>query len=778
MTHSHTIADERGRTGFDWGEHFGAKTIAERFGDCPFLALRKELRTELYRVQLFQRRHPGDDPLPPPEIIDAEPAAPLPAHVAGSVIWGGAIATRAEARELERAAEVPILMYHSVAESGPPELSRFRVSPAMFREHLRFLRRHGYHSIPLGEWASSIANGKPLPGRPVVITFDDGYRDFITHAAPLLEAADFRATVFVVAGKVGAAADWDTTSWPPLPLMGWDDLRDLRGRGFEIGSHTSSHADLRALSEEDILRDSQSARAILREQLGCDVDIMALPWGWTDARIRIALARAAFRAAVTTQDGRSSLYSDPLHLPRIEVTGNDDADSFARLLKAGRRAPDGEAFQPALDPDANVELVSLRERLRGAESEATSERDRAEIAEKALRTERARAEFAETEAALQRMLAEEAGRHALHEAGRADAAQEKLDQTLTRLEAIESSTTWRATAPFRSCFSTRPRLARLARRSLKLAWWTASLQLPEKVRERLRRRRAGPACDALPAGAPSVESLTESLPTTEESPPIELPDAAAVQPPTFSTLGASLLSGIPMIVFSFNNTAYLRSMIAQLRARNLSNITVIDNASHAPGMQEYLSELAKETKVVRLSENIGPHYVFLCESAYRWLPDVFCLTDPDLSFGPDLPGNFLEELAELTERLKVGKAGFALDISDRDAMRDDMFEINGGRYKIWEWEQQFWQQEIGKTGGGDPIFRAPIDTTFALYNKRYFNREAFYDAVRVAGRFTCRHLPWYHDHGMPEDEAELYRATQKFSYYMTPGTQKQPEIAS
>lgn len=91
MAHAFAIADERGRTGFDWDTHFGAKRIAETFGDCPFIALRKELRTELYLIQLFQRIDSGDDLPLPPEIIEAEPAAPMPARVARNVIWGGAI---------------------------------------------------------------------------------------------------------------------------------------------------------------------------------------------------------------------------------------------------------------------------------------------------------------------------------------------------------------------------------------------------------------------------------------------------------------------------------------------------------------------------------------------------------------------------------------------------------------------------------------------------------------------------------------------------------------
>src|ERR1700704_2459088 len=118
----------------------------------------------------------------------------------------------------------PILMYHSVADEGPPELSAFRVSCAAFRQQMRFLREHGYHSISLTEWALSIATKRFVAGRPVVITFDDGYADFATNAWPVLAETNLRATIFVVTGSVGGIADWDRTEQAGLALLGWNEL--------------------------------------------------------------------------------------------------------------------------------------------------------------------------------------------------------------------------------------------------------------------------------------------------------------------------------------------------------------------------------------------------------------------------------------------------------------------------------------------------------------------------------------------------------------------------
>jgi hypothetical protein len=100
-------------------------------------------------------------------------------------------------------------------------------------------------------------------------------------------------------------------------------------------------------------------------------------------------------------------------------------------------------------------------------------------------------------------------------------------------------------------------------------------------------------------------------------------------------------------------------------------------------------------------------------------------------------------------------------------MRDEEFLIGERRYKIWEWERQFWEHELAPLErSGDPVFKATVDTTFALYDKNHFDRENHMEAVRVAGRFTCKHLPWYTGTGMGNEEELFYRKTQKYSYYL------------
>jgi len=175
-----------------------------------------------------------------------------------------------------------------------------------------------------------------------------------------------------------------------------------------------------------------------------------------------------------------------------------------------------------------------------------------------------------------------------------------------------------------------------------------------------------------------------------------------------------------------------------------------------------------EAQVIRLSLNRGPRYILTHRPTYALLPDLFVLTDPDLELNPRMPADFLSHLAAVTEEFQVGKAGLALRIDDHEKMRDGL--LVNGKTPVWEFEQRFWRVKLGEVPKLGPVYRARTDTTFALYNKRYFSPAAKFDAVRVAGVFTCRHLPWYRDTGMPDLEAAEYFATanKQITHYVGP----------
>jgi hypothetical protein len=185
-------------------------------------------------------------------------------------------------------------------------------------------------------------------------------------------------------------------------------------------------------------------------------------------------------------------------------------------------------------------------------------------------------------------------------------------------------------------------------------------------------------------------------------------------------------------------------MIAQLR-RLTSAIVLLDNNSTHPLLLRMYDALEGDATVavVRLKSNHG-HDVL--KFVYDYLPDIFAYTDPDLQI-PTLESRMLDVLAELTNEYRVGKAGVALDISAAANISSSLRRRppwGQTSMSVVEWEERYWKERLQSTQYPHLIiYKAAVDTTFAVYNKKYFRHDdTRYDAVRVAGTFTAVHLPW------------------------------------
>ena len=230
-------------------------------------------------------------------------------------------------------------------------------------------------------------------------------------------------------------------------------------------------------------------------------------------------------------------------------------------------------------------------------------------------------------------------------------------------------------------------------------------------------------------------------------------------------LSALLAAHIPIVIPVFDNLTYASLMVSQLRLYDFRNIILWDNGSSYPPFLEYLrASSSAGLEVIRDRSNRGPRFAFEDAAIYATLPEIFCITDPDLMFGNATPIDFVEQLVKISNDFKIGKVGLAIDISEPDQMIEKKIINNGISYHVWEWEKQFWQERVGFTEGGDEIYQAAIDTTFAIYNKRYFVRDNPLHALRVAGRFTCKHLPWCKDNLMPPEEELCYSEGARYSY--------------
>jgi peptidoglycan/xylan/chitin deacetylase (PgdA/CDA1 family)/SAM-dependent methyltransferase/GT2 family glycosyltransferase len=334
MTHSNSVSDDRAVTGFDFNE-IGSEFIGRQFAQELAFEFLKELRTPLYRVQLFRRREvahaEAEDPLEtrryPREVMERPVAFAHP-----QIKWGGCVVTFAEAKYFFDTAEVPILMYHRIASKGPHDVTPYRLDPAAFERQLSYLQRYGYSTITVDAiWRFNSSPGLCMHGKWIALTFDDGYQDFADMAWPLLKRYGFTATVFLPTDYVGGRAEWDRKYGEPAPLMDWETIRRLAKEGVSFGSHGCSHRSLTLLGPIDLAAEVERSRRILKTELGASPQGFCFPYTDFNAAVVDAVKTAGYDYAVAGSVPRDTA-PNSFALPRIEIRNDDDLDRFISKL--------------------------------------------------------------------------------------------------------------------------------------------------------------------------------------------------------------------------------------------------------------------------------------------------------------------------------------------------------------------------------------------------------------------------------------------------------------
>jgi peptidoglycan/xylan/chitin deacetylase (PgdA/CDA1 family) len=226
-----------------------------------------------------------------------------------------------------RVARVPILMYHYVSVL-PPDADKVRmdltVSPDAFQTQMDYLTTNGYHPIRLSDLADYLLDGAPLPDKPIVLTFDDGYADNYANVFPTLRIRKFPATFFIITEFVNESR-WGYLSWAQLAEM-------VKG-GMEIGSHSLDHPSLYRKSRS--FQDSEIAgsKRMIEANLPVTVVSFSYPSGDYDANTLAALRAAGYLGAVTEIQGARQSSDKILELRRIRIRGSYSINDFVRWLK-------------------------------------------------------------------------------------------------------------------------------------------------------------------------------------------------------------------------------------------------------------------------------------------------------------------------------------------------------------------------------------------------------------------------------------------------------------
>lgn len=223
---------------------------------------------------------------------------------------------------------VPIFVYHSLDASG----SSISVTPQRFAQQMGYMAKHGWFTTTLDELTECLRKGHRLPKRRFLVTFDDGFRNALTEALPVLQTFGFTAAVYLSTDFIGRTNSFVTVQMPQYPMLSWDDVKMLKNAGWSIESHGHTHANLPELTPAGIRWELR----VSRDQIKKYVDVFArhfcYPRGKYSRAVRQMVREAGYRSAAAFTGGCVRSISDRWALERLPVNDRVNSLHFRALL--------------------------------------------------------------------------------------------------------------------------------------------------------------------------------------------------------------------------------------------------------------------------------------------------------------------------------------------------------------------------------------------------------------------------------------------------------------
>ncbi|MGP4090249.1 polysaccharide deacetylase family protein [Streptomyces sp. KR55] len=225
---------------------------------------------------------------------------------------------------------VPILMYHSVATDPNDATRALSVTPDAFARQMTVIGDLGLTPVTTADLAARWRTGRPLPPRPVLVTFDDGYEGVHRHALPVLAKHGFPATLFVSTGWLRGAYD---TGGGLDRMLDWDQVRELADAGVEIGGHSHSHPQLDQLDDAALRFELTRCRDIVAGELGALPVSFAYPYGYSSRRVRQEVRATGYAQALAVGNDLARRRQGPYALRRVTVRRSTGLEEFERLIE-------------------------------------------------------------------------------------------------------------------------------------------------------------------------------------------------------------------------------------------------------------------------------------------------------------------------------------------------------------------------------------------------------------------------------------------------------------
>ncbi len=250
-------------------------------------------------------------------------------------------------------ARVPVMMYHDIL---PEKQVFFDVTPAEFERHLELIQQKGLTPISLDQLVTHLRTGVPLPDKPILLTFDDGYAGHYTYVYPLLKKYGYPAVFSIYTAKVGKQIGRSSLTWEQLRQMAADPL-------VTIASHSVSHKVMPGLSIAELETETRESKQILETELGSPIRYFTYPEGKYDASVSAAVQAAGYTAALTMNDQDERLAGQSDNLLAIGRIGQSRLEEMLDVAWGGPALPNwsmGFDFTaPIQRSDAKIDGVSF-----------------------------------------------------------------------------------------------------------------------------------------------------------------------------------------------------------------------------------------------------------------------------------------------------------------------------------------------------------------------------------------------------------------------------------
>lgn len=224
---------------------------------------------------------------------------------------------------------IPILMYHKITEPAYESPHKTYIAEEGFAAHMRALHRLGFSTVTFADIEAAALGKRELPRKPVMLTFDDGYRGTHRRALPLMKQYGHRGVFYLMGDRSMRANGWDTPD-EESALITDEELRELCAAGMEVGAHSMTHRHMSRLSEVEALYEARESKRRLEELSGQRMVSYAYPYGDICPQSKRVVREAGFSFAVATDSGGLHFAEDPFHLFRVNVFPQD---GFLQLFK-------------------------------------------------------------------------------------------------------------------------------------------------------------------------------------------------------------------------------------------------------------------------------------------------------------------------------------------------------------------------------------------------------------------------------------------------------------